>query len=511
MLFVNNLSVAQNADSLVPTKYYYENGQVSSEGFLRQGKPDGYWKSYYRNGLLKTEGNRENYQLEGTWKFYNEEGVLYLTIDYDNNLKDGKSITYRGDKPYKVERFQEDKKNGNTEYFYPSGTIKKKVPFVAGREVGLGFEYDSLGHIITLLTYKAGVLVKNQEINRYDKVMKKKGIWMEFHSNGQIKNTGLYVDDLKHGYWKYFKPNANLIRIEKWVHGVLVEDADELAKIDMRREIDPNTGALKYYGGYRNGKKEGIHREYDNDGNVVDSKLYQQGILLAQGIYDEQGRKQKEWKYFYLTGELKEQGNYRNDKKVGTWKYFFIDGKTEQIGEYVNDLPEGIWRWYYPNGQLRLEEEYIDGFEDGLSTEYDEEGNTIAEGKFIEGFKDGKWVYTIANIKEEGKYFEGEKQGLWTKIYIDNNKPAFEGDYLNGLENGFHTTYYPNGQVHKRGKYSMGVKIGLWEIFAESGSLIVTIKYENGKEIEYNGKKISYGKRVDRQLEEENKADEIQQ
>ena len=84
--------------------------------------------------------------------------------------------------------------------------------------------------------------------------------------------------------------------------------------------------------------------------------------MLSEGIYDEQSRKQGLWKYYFVTGELKEQGAYKNDKKTGTWKFFFINGDVEQIGEYVQDLPEGTWRWYYANKQVRLEEEYIDGF-----------------------------------------------------------------------------------------------------------------------------------------------------
>ena len=82
LLTVSNISIAQEKDSLVPAVYYFENGKISSEGTLRNGKPDGYWKSYYPSSVLKTEGNRKNYLLDGQWKFYTEEGLLYLTIDY---------------------------------------------------------------------------------------------------------------------------------------------------------------------------------------------------------------------------------------------------------------------------------------------------------------------------------------------------------------------------------------------------------------------------------------------
>ena len=33
--------------------FYYPNGQISSEGFMKNGKPDGYWKTYYVTGVLE--------------------------------------------------------------------------------------------------------------------------------------------------------------------------------------------------------------------------------------------------------------------------------------------------------------------------------------------------------------------------------------------------------------------------------------------------------------------------
>jgi antitoxin component YwqK of YwqJK toxin-antitoxin module len=509
--FVYNPIFAQENDSLKQVSYTYENGQVSSEGTLRNGKPDGYWKSYYRNGNLRSEGNRKNYLLDGLWKFYTEDGILYLTIDYTEDLKDGYRTTFKGSRVYKKEAFKEDQRNGLTEIFYNNGAIKQQTPFVNGREKGLGYSYDTTGRVTTLSTYKAGVLVKEQRINRYDEQGNKSGLWMDFHTNREKKNEGIYVNDLKHGYWKYYKPDGNLIRIEKWVNGVLIKDADELAKIEIKREIDPTTGRIKKMGGYRNGKKEGVHREYDENGNVIGSEVYSNDILLAEGIYDEQGRRQGLWKFYYLNGEIKEQGKYKDDKRIGTWRYFFEDGEIEQIGDFANDLPEGTWRWYYPNKEIRLEEEYAFGYEDGLSTEYADTGTVIAQGQYIDGYKEGVWEYRIGNLREKGKYFEGEKQGQWQQYYVDTDKLAFEGEYLNGIENGIHRYYHPNGKVKRRGKYKLGLRDGIWEFLDEYGNITLTIKYDQGKEIEYNGEKISYGKRVDRQLETEEQNREVQQ
>ncbi|MBP5782526.1 MAG: hypothetical protein J6W04_03195, partial [Bacteroidales bacterium] len=61
LLFVIISYFAYNQDiSSDFVQFFYPNGKVvSSEGFMVDGKPDGYWKSYYENGNLKSEGNRK--------------------------------------------------------------------------------------------------------------------------------------------------------------------------------------------------------------------------------------------------------------------------------------------------------------------------------------------------------------------------------------------------------------------------------------------------------------------
>ena len=205
-------------------KYYYESGELSSEGVLEDGKPNGYWKSYYVNGHLKTEGNRVDFKLDGPWKFYNEEGKLTLVINYKQDIKEGPRETYdtKG-RLVKVEQLINNKKEGWTISYYENQKEHKKIPFVNGREVGVGFEYDNKGTIITLFTYKSGVLTKERFINRIDKNGLKKGTWMKFYSNMQVREEGLYLKDLKHGYWKFYKKDGNLLRMEKWVMGVFNE------------------------------------------------------------------------------------------------------------------------------------------------------------------------------------------------------------------------------------------------------------------------------------------------
>ncbi len=490
-------------DSLQETKYFYENGQVSSEGMLRNGKPDGYWKSYYRNGVLKAEGNRKNYKLDGPWIFYNREGQRSSLINYKEGNKHGPSKSYLEGNLHKIDFYQQGVQQGVSQIFYPDSILHKEIPYVDGQQFGDGFEYAKDGRVITLLTFKNGALSRKQNVNRFDQQEQKQGLWVSFYKDMSRKVEGPYLNDLKNGYWKYYKSNGNLIKVEKWINGELQEGVSEIAKVEIRREIDPKTGKLSFKGSYQDGKPTGVHREYNAEGEVIASTVYDQGIKLFEGIVDEQGRKQGPWKVFYRDGSLKAEGSYKDDLKIGQWRYYFMDGKIEQQGTYAAGKAHGVWEWYYANGETLREEEYNLGFEDGMSTEYNDTGAVIAEGPYVDGMKEGKWFYTINDHKEEGEYFEGLRSGMWRHYYLSNGQLRFEGMYENGLETGMHVHYYDNGNVQRRGNYAGGKRQGIWEFFLKNGKRTVTIEYEDGEEVRYNGEKIDYGRRYEKAVAQE--------
>ena len=93
LLIFSNLIIAQTEYKV----FRFPNDSVSSEGTMRDGKPDGYWKTYYENGSLKSEGNRVNYLLDGLWLFYSEEGDTTLAVTYRNDLKNGVRKVYLSD------------------------------------------------------------------------------------------------------------------------------------------------------------------------------------------------------------------------------------------------------------------------------------------------------------------------------------------------------------------------------------------------------------------------------
>jgi len=89
LLLISQLLIGQEALKDGYNKLYYGNNLISSEGMIREGKPDGKWISYHINGKIKSEGNRRNFQLDSIWKFWDEQGFLTEEINYLDGKRSG--------------------------------------------------------------------------------------------------------------------------------------------------------------------------------------------------------------------------------------------------------------------------------------------------------------------------------------------------------------------------------------------------------------------------------------
>jgi len=467
------------------TQFYHKNGKISSEGIMRDGKPDGYWKTYSEEGLLKSEGNRKNFEVDSLWKFYNEQGKLILEINYKSGKKNGIKTTYQ-EKETIAENFIDDIKQGLTTYYYPDGKVHRTVNFVNGLESGISKEYGPDGTVITFIEYKKGFIVSRENINRKDKNGLKQGRWKFFYENGLVHEEGTYKDDKKNGYFKEYNEEGNLLTVFKYVDDVKQEDAPELASLDIRTDYYPD-GKIKTVASYKGETPEGVRREYSETGAIVAGYIFTHGSMTGQGIIDEEGIKDGPWKEFYTDGSKRSEGNYVKGKQVGSWKYYYPDGKTEEEGSFNKQGKlDGNWRWYYESGNIWREQNYINGLEDGLYTEYDENNKLITSGEFIEGLEDGEWTYDLGDHKEVGTYRSGMRNGKW-KYYYPDGQLSFEGEYIDDNPNGKQISYYPDGRPKEAGSYIMGERTGDWITYNEDGTPFLIITYNNGIEKRYDG------------------------
>lgn len=217
-------------------RFFYPDGSVASEGYIRNGKPDGYWKTYWENGVLKSEGNRKNYELDSIWNFYDETGKTTLQITYLNGKKEGLRRTIRENETIE-EYFSNDVKNGTTVYYFPDGKVKRTIPFENGLENGFAREYDHDGTVITLIEYRRGFVIDRENINRRDRNGLKQGKWKFFYADGKVKTEGTYRDDKRNGYFKEYDEKGMLTDVAKYINDVRQEEPPELVKLDVRHRL----------------------------------------------------------------------------------------------------------------------------------------------------------------------------------------------------------------------------------------------------------------------------------
>lgn len=478
--------------------FYYENGKISSEGTMHNGKPDSFWKTYYPSGIVKSEGNRLNFELDSLWIFYNEHGDTLQKIDYKKGKKNGYLFTYEylydnnktnGGLASK-ELYLNDVKQGIS-FYYEKGVLYKAITYKDGKKHGLAKEFDKTGKIISITEYSNDYIINREKINQVDNKGFKQGVWKTFHPNNKLAVESNFLNDTLSGYYKEFDISGKLLKIVKYMHGNLLSDSLSEEKNPIKWVEDYyDNGKIKFLGGYKEGVPVGIHKEYPRDGSVIIAKEYDEmGILSGEGALDENDKKQGNWKYYYETGELKALGAYKDNLKTGDWIYYYLDGKVEQKGKYSKDKPSGLWVWYYDNGKTWREENMDRGKEEGAFVEYDKEGNILLKGEYTDGEREGVWYYHAGDITDEGSYQAGLQNGPWKQTF-SNGKTAFEGNYVQGVLDGKQKWYYDNGYVREEGLYSMGSREKNWYKYDMQGVLYLTITYKNDKEYKLNGVKI---------------------
>ena len=487
-IFFIQTAVCQQDANMHYTKFYYSDSLVSSEGFMREGKPDGYWISYYPNGTVQSKGNRKDFLLDSIWYFYDSKGNLQSELSYSAGIREGDTKNYT-ENEIQVYHYQNDTIRSGKWYSH-SNLLIRTIPYENGRENGISIIYDTLGQIIGTIEYRDGYVVKRENINRTDANGFKQGVWKYFGENGLLSMEGVYLNGKKNGFFKYYTQEGNFDRIEKWENDILIEDAVETKRLDRKVEYHPN-GKIKTEAYFYKGIPDGIRREYSTDGKVINSYLFSNGVLMGEGIVDDNGKKQGLWKEFYESGALRAKGKYLNSKPVGEWTYYFEDKAVEITGIYTqNGKKDGEWLWFYPNGNLLSKEIYSDGLLDGDNFSLSIEGDTLECGKFAAGQEDGKWYYVNDSVLVVGYYLDGKKEGVW-KTYYPNGKLKSSHAYSNNEFDGKVAEFWENGAKKLEATYINGLLNGNEYKYDMEGNVLYITTYRMGIETKYNGVKVT--------------------
>ncbi|MCX6226198.1 MAG: hypothetical protein NTV01_15855 [Bacteroidia bacterium] len=420
-------------------KLYYGNNQISSEGMIINGKPDGKWISYHINGKIKSEGTRRNFQLDSIWKFYDEQGFITDEISYLNGKRSGYNINYqiinKSGTPVAVPLFKElyldNQKQGLSWYYNNKGETERIVRYKDGKKQGLTREFIN-GIVQVVYKYHNNFMIDREFINQTDTKGFKQGVWREYFDNDNIQTEENYKNGVLNGYYREYNQAGKMLVSRFYENGKLVENnSDEEIIAEVKNQYD-SLGNLVASGSYLNSIPVGTHRKYSADKTKVKIEEYNNsGQVVSAGVTDDKGIKEEFWRFFYLRGK-----------------------------------------------------------EDGLSTEYDENNIVIASGEFIEGLEEGPWSYQTGDNTEKGSYKAGLKDGVWKEFYADGILKN-EGSYVQGSPNGRHKLYYETGKIKEEQNYRMGQKDKTWWVFDPDGNVVISYVYSNDVLVKINGIRVN--------------------
>ncbi|WP_280747769.1 toxin-antitoxin system YwqK family antitoxin [Parabacteroides sp. PF5-9] len=229
-------------------------------------------------------------------------------------------------------------------------------------------------------------------------------------------------------------------------------------------------------------RRKSDDKPIDGERRIIDGRRSEYKLAtFKDGLYD---GKYQHFKYNKLT----EEGTYKEGRKDGIFKEYTSDGVTlKNQKSYKEGKTDGLWISYYTNGEPEREKNYKNGLEDGVERKYDyESGALITEMNFVDGKKHGKQRQQItSNHKDyviDSNYEMGVLNGKYSETYVDNGIVRKEGVYKNGKEEGVWLLQTTDGMPEKELRYKNGKLDGECKTkFFTDGSVSEIEHYKEGK------------------------------
>ena len=282
-------------------------------------------------------------------------------------------------------------------------------------------------------------------------------------------------------------------------------------------EVSEYYSAFKCTKHYKNGKINGPLTVRDvQTGEVILKETYQSGVLQSKKEasikIDTKDSKKDSGKTF--SRSVFERVFYDNGKEVarqilnqqgavvkesgtpytGQGKEFYSNGSLKKEAFFEKGLPQGKVNIYDQNGRLISVENYEKGLKNGQTILYNFVHNVLAEEKidYKNGMINGKHQLFGPNGKliliEE---YKADKLEGTREIFFSNGAPSSRELYKNGKLEGPRQLYYENGQLLYEEYYVDGKLHGQRKGYFADGALYLQENYVNGL---LEGKRVLFHK-----------------
>ena len=188
----------------------------------KEGRKQGYWKKKDDKGVLKYEGRFVNDQPTDTFKYYYPEGTIKAISLYSANGKKTHTLTYypNGNK-MSIGNYINQKKDSLWKYYNEMGNMVKDEFYNTALAHGEWHTYKPDGSLIDKTTWKYGLkdgpweqnfssAFSSGTVKATYKKGKLEGLFQIFNSDGKVRTSGSYKDDLRSGLWMNYRMDNGL-------------------------------------------------------------------------------------------------------------------------------------------------------------------------------------------------------------------------------------------------------------------------------------------------------------
>ena len=501
---------------------------------------------YNKNIQKIIDINLINYKIK-SGKYVEHESKEF-SKEYDSYNDD--TLIFKG-------QYLNGKRNGRGEEYNSEGELIFSGEYLNGKKNGFGKEYYK-NILIFEGEYLNGKKWNGKGYSKNGNILYElkdgKGFVKEYNGKNKILFIGFYKNGKKHGKGtEYFLKNKIVIFDGEYYYGKRWNGKSYTQYGNIKLELKNgkafqqiytkihNDNVLVFEGGFINGERNGICKDFIHDkhleiiGEYLNGKkhgkvkIFRNSKIIFDGeyLYGHKFRGKE-----YINGILEYEGEYLYDKK---W-----DGKGyDENGNIIYELIKGKGKVKEYNNidVLIFDGEYLNGKKNGKGKEYNDIGVLIFDGEYLNGkkyigiYKEYKFLinlkseieyrnfnkikvrnYQFIKLINEEEYINGKLNekgfdengniiyqiinGNGIKKIYDKDKLLFEGEYLNGNLNGKVKKYYGNGNLLFEGTYLNGEKNGMGKEYNINGELIFEGEYLNGKRWNGKGRETNYHNQI---------------
>jgi antitoxin component YwqK of YwqJK toxin-antitoxin module len=343
--------------------------------------------------------------------------------------------------------------------------------------------------------YSYGVLIAEGHM---DSEGERTGTWTGYHSNGQIERITQYVKGKEEGIAREYsttgiRSKINHMRRDTSFYEEYYDASGRLERIASRelRSGKEYTRQIRVYpnGQFRDTmeyiddkRREGIYREYDASGKVIEENSIQNENL--NGPF-------KQW--YPFTHALRTEGALKDDELDGQYTKYHPNGRLSLRGTYRKGMREGWFDEWNETGMLQERSRYEQSkilettfFDDSariyerivfekeeprLVERRDATGQLRSQSTFKgRGLEVVRLTYPNGKPKTEFPHVDGQPDGV-LHYYAPSGLITHDATYRAGTQLGWETYYYPNGRIRSE-RYRGGTAAGRYRRFSEAGVLL---------------------------------------